>query len=63
MRTFIDTVQTQKPRCHTAVRKNFISQRIVNEWNKLPQVVIEATSVNGFKNKLDRHWKDMGAYS
>jgi len=26
-------------------------------------VVIEATSVNGFKNKLDRHWKDMGAYS
>ena len=49
--------------CHTTVRQNFFSQRIVNEWNKLPQVVIEATSVNGFKNKLDRHWKDMGAYT
>jgi len=43
--------------------QNFFSQRIVYEWNKLPQVVIEATLVNGFKNKLDRHWKDMGAYS
>ena len=44
-----------KPRCHTTVRQNFFSHCIVNEWNKLPQVVIEATSVNVFKNKLDRH--------
>jgi len=50
-----------KPRCHTTVRQNFFSQRIVNEWNKLPQVVIEATSVNAFKNRLDRYWRDMGA--
>jgi len=35
----------------------------VNEWNKLPQTVIEATSVNAFKNRLDRHWSDMGVYS
>ena len=25
-------------------------------------MVIEATSVNMFKNRLDRHWSDMGAY-
>jgi len=36
---------------------------MLKEWNKLPQVVIEATSVNVFKNRLDRHWSDMGVYS
>ena len=38
-----------KPRCRTTVRQHFFSLRIVNEWNKLPQTVIEA-----FKNRLDR---------
>jgi len=49
-----------KPRCHTTVRQNFFSLRIVNEWNKLPQDVGEAPSTNTFKNRLDRHWHDMG---
>ena len=49
-----------KPRCHTTVRQNFFSLRIVNEWNKLPQDVVEAPSTNTFKNRLDRHWHDMG---
>jgi len=40
-----------------------ICLHIVNEWNKLPRVVTEVTSVNAFKNGLDRHWKDMGVYS
>jgi len=40
-----------------------ICLHIVNEWNKLPQVVTEVTSVNAFKNGLDRQWKDMGIYS
>jgi len=52
-----------KPRCRTTVRQHFFSLRIVNEWNKLPQTVIDATSVNAFKNRLDRHWSDMGVYS
>jgi len=53
-----------KPRCRTTVRQHFFSLRIVNEWNKLPQTVIEATSVvNAFKNRLDRHRSDMGVYS
>jgi len=52
-----------KPRCHTAVRQNFFSLWIVNEWNKLPQDVVEAPSINTFKNRLDRHWHDMGIQS
>jgi len=39
------------------IRQNFFSLRIVNEWNKLPQDVVEASSVNMFKNRLDRHDK------
>jgi len=49
-----------KRRCRTTVRQNFFSLRVVNEWNKLPQDVVEASSVNMFKNRLDRHWQDMG---
>ena len=52
-----------KPRCHTTVRQNFFSLRIVNEWNKLPQNVVEAPSINTFNNTLDRHWHDMGIQS
>jgi len=49
-----------KPRCRTTVRQNFFSLRIINEWNKLSQDVVEASSVNMFKNRPDRHWQDMG---
>jgi len=57
------SMKSFKPRCRTTVRQHFFSLRIVNEWNKLPQTVNETTSVNAFKNRLDRHWSDMGAYS
>jgi len=52
-----------KPRCRTTVRQNFFSLRIVTEWNKLLQDVVDAPSVNAFKNRLDRHWHDMGILS
>ena len=52
-----------KPRCRTTVRQNFFSLRIVNEWNKLPLDVMEAPSINMFKNRLDQHWHDMGIQS
>src|SRR5664279_712182 len=38
---------------HLDLRKHFFSQRVVDLWNKLPQNVIDSTSVNNFKNKLD----------
>jgi len=48
------------PRCSTTVRKTFFSTRVVSYWNALPQHAIEAPSVNSFKNRLDKHWSDMG---
>jgi len=56
------SLKKYKPRCHTRLRQNF-SIRVINEWNKLPQSVIEAPSVNAFKNRLDKYWSDMGDYS
>jgi hypothetical protein len=43
-----------KHRSHLDIRKYFFSQRVVNSWNSLPQDVIDAESVNTFKNRLDR---------
>ena len=37
------------------VQQNFFSQRVVNDWNILPETVINSTSINMFKNGLDFH--------
>ena len=42
-----------KHRSHLDLRKNFFSQRLVNTWNNLPRAVVDAVSVNSFKNRLD----------
>ena len=39
--------------------KNFFTNRIVTRWNSLPQTVINANSINEFKNKIDLHFKDL----
>ena len=35
------------------IRDNFLTKRVVNDWNKLPQEIISAKSVISFKAKLD----------
>ena len=40
------------------VRINSFAQRTVNNWNSLPEYVVEAKSLNTFKNRLDEHWRD-----
>jgi hypothetical protein len=46
-----------KDRARLDVRGNFFSQRVVNCWNSLPATVVEAKSINSFKNRLDNFWK------
>ena len=43
-------------RCRLEVRRNQFSQRVVDDWNLLPDWVKQANTVNSFKNSLDRHW-------
>ena len=36
-------------------RHNFLTNRVVNLWNKLPKTIENTESVNSFKNLLDVH--------
>jgi len=52
------TWKLKKRHCHTQLRSNFFTFRVVNLWNCLPSEVVSAPSVNIFKARLDKHWKD-----
>ena len=44
-----------KEKCRLDMRKYAFSQRVINEWNKLPNVCVNASSVNMFINRIDRY--------
>ena len=48
----------QKKRATKFLSTQVFSNRIVNDWNNLPQKVVTATSINRFKEEIDAHWKD-----
>ena len=37
-------------------RQSTFRNRIVNDWNSLPDYVVNAKNVNTFKNALDKYW-------
>ena len=41
-------------RANTNIRQNSFSIRIANYWNKLPENIVNAPSINSFKNRLDK---------
>ena len=47
---------TKQPRCNT------YSNRIVSDWNRLPKRIVEAISVDEFKERMDKHWKNDAMY-
>ena len=44
-----------KEQCSLDMRKYSFSQKVINEWNKLPNDCVNASSVNMFKNIIDRY--------
>ena len=44
-----------KEQCSLDMRKYSFSQRVINEWNKLPNDCVNASSVNMFKNRIGRY--------
>ena len=48
----------KKPPFKTTIRQHFFNNRVVNNWNSLPFDVVNATSINSFKNKLDKCWEN-----
>jgi len=65
--TFFEIDSTSRTRGHpwklkkktsnTDLRHHFFSDRVINWWNKLDHDVVCATSVNAFKNRLQRTWE------
>ena len=41
---------------HYDLRKHFFTARNVNIWNSLPNSVVDASTVNAFKARLDKVW-------
>ena len=44
-----------KEQCRLEMRKYPFSQRVINEWSKLPNDCVSASSVNMLKHKIDRY--------
>jgi len=40
-------------------RKNFITERVVSGWNRLPRAAVESPSLEGFKKLVDMALQDM----
>ena len=53
-RTRGNCLKLLKPGCSTDVRKFCFSHRIIDRWNRLPDAVVLADSINSFKSGLDR---------
>ena len=47
-----------KPRTNNKQFKHFFTNRIINLWNNLPKKVVEAETMNTFKNRIDSHLKE-----
>ena len=50
------SLKLMKARVLTRERRNFFTERIVDVWNSLPSDIVEANSVNSFKNKVDKYF-------
>ena len=44
-----------KEQCGLDMRKYSFSQKVINEWSKLSNDCVNASSMNMFKNKIDRY--------
>ena len=54
-RTRGNKVALVKEQCRLDMRKYSFSQRVINEWNKLPNDCVNGSCVNMFKNRIDRY--------
>jgi hypothetical protein len=45
----------EKMRCRTSMRLRSFPHRAIDIWNQLPEEVVSAPSINGFKTRVDKH--------
>ena len=56
------SLKLEKPCFRTTFRLQQFSQRIINDWNSLPEGAVLAKDVNEFKSKIDQHWNQEVIY-
>ena len=56
------SAKLEKLGCKKDIRLYFFSNRVVARWNKIPQEVIDAPSIDSFKKSLDSHWRTIQWY-
>ena len=47
-------------RFQSEIAKNWFTYRVVNEWNRLPNLVVGSKSLVTFKKRLDDHYRSQG---
>ena len=52
------TMKLFKHHMNSYARSKFFSNRVINDWNSLPQFTVDSPSVNEFKLLLDRHFSN-----
>ena len=54
-----NSLNLTKQRTNKNAYKNFFTNRINNVWNNLPNDIVNAKSLNIFKNRIDFHFRDI----
>ena len=49
-------------RCNTVARKAYFNVRVVDLWNSLPSTVVSSVTIDSFKARLDRYFKEIDFY-
>ena len=47
-----------KPFSRLKIRSEFFSQRVIDEWNSLPNCVVSSVSLSEFKRSYDNYYGD-----
>ena len=41
------------------IKNNFLTERVVGRWNRLPRAVVESPSLEGLKSRVDPALRDL----